>query len=119
MPQTTEAPGGPVALRFIPREIIPERLRRLGLTQEQETRIRAVFTRWQPRADSVMSAMLPRVRDIEHGMFQEMVCVLTPAQDSAYLAWRRTNGLNQAEGAEQTRLVREGKCPEDGEKGDK
>jgi hypothetical protein len=94
---------------------IPTRLLRLGLTQEQQRRMRAISTRWQPRADSVMESLIPRVQEIEHGMFQEMACVLTPAQDSAYLAWRKREGLNQAEGEEQLSRVRSGTCP--GEKG--
>ncbi|HSB55833.1 MAG TPA: hypothetical protein VLD58_15835 [Gemmatimonadales bacterium] len=92
---------------------IPARLRQLGLTPEQERRIRAVFARWQPRADSIMRDVLPQVRAIEHGMFQEMVCVLTPAQDSAYLAWRTREGLNAEEGREQLSRVTAGTCPTD------
>lgn len=84
---------------------------RLDLTADQEARIRAIGARWQPRADSLMEALFPRVKEINRGMFQEMACVLTPAQDSAYLAWRKREGLNVAEGEEQLALVREGKCP--------
>jgi hypothetical protein len=106
--------GRGVLLRKEPdRDGIPERIRQLHLTPDQETRIRAISTRWQSRADSILSAMLPRVRDIEHGMFQEMMCVLTPAQDSAYLAWRVRLGLNQEEGREQLSRVTAGTCPVD------
>ena len=93
------------------RDGIPERLRQLNLTRDQEARIRAVSARWQPHADSILAVMLPRVREIEHGMFQEMMCVLTPAQDSAYMAWRGRLGLNEAEGREQLSRVTAGTCP--------
>jgi hypothetical protein len=94
-----------------PRDGIPERLRNLGLTPAQEARIRAISARYQPRADSLMRDLFPRVRDIEQGMFQEMVCVLTPAQDSAYMEWRRREGLNMDEGREQLSRVEAGTCP--------
>jgi len=90
---------------------IPTRLLQLGLTPDQQRRIRAISAAWQPRADSVMEDLIPRVRAIEHGMFQEMACVLTPAQDSAYLAWRKSAGLNLAEGEEQMSRRRAGSCP--------
>jgi hypothetical protein len=107
--------GGDPALRGGKHDVaeIPERLRRLGLTPDQEQRIRAVYARWQPRADSIMRGVLPQVREIEHGMFQEMICVLTPAQDTAYLAWRTKLGLNEAEGREQLSRVTAGTCPAD------
>lgn len=111
----TAGPQGRVLLKTPPLEDgIPVQLKRLGLTPEQERRIRGVAARWQPRADSVMRVLLPEVRGIQHGMFQEMVCILTPAQDSAYLAWRKREGLNQAEGEEQMTRVREGSCPAEG-----
>ncbi len=90
---------------------IPTRLLRLGLTEEQQTRMREISARWQPQADSIMSNLEPRVREIEHGMFQEMACVLTPAQDSAYIAWRKKEGMNLAEGEEQMARRRAGTCP--------
>lgn len=106
------APEGIVSLKAAPLENgVPVVLKGVGLTPEQEERMRAVRERWQPQADSLMLRLLPELRRIQHGMFQEMVCVLTPAQDSAYLAWRRQNGLNLAEGDEQMTLVREGRCP--------
>jgi hypothetical protein len=111
-----DRPEGRVLLKTPPLEDgIPLQLKRLGLTPGQERQIRAVAGRWQPRADSVMKVLLPEVRGIQHGMFQEMVCILTPAQDSAYLAWRQREGLNQAEGEEQMTRVREGSCPREGE----
>ncbi len=111
-----DRPQGGVLLKTPPQEDgIPLQLKRLGLTPEQERRIRAVAASWQPRADSVMRVLLPEVRGIQHGMFQEMVCILTPAQDSAYLAWRKREGLNQAEGEEQMTRVREGSCPREGD----
>lgn len=90
---------------------IPTRLTQLGLTEDQQRRMRTISARWQPRADSVIQDLVPRVREIEHGMFQEMACVLTPAQGSAYLAWRKKEGLNEAEGEEQLSRVRQGTCP--------
>ncbi|MFN8654366.1 MAG: hypothetical protein U0133_20880 [Gemmatimonadales bacterium] len=90
---------------------VPLMLKRFGLSPEQEARMRAVKDRWQPRADSLMQGLFPGLRQIQSGMFQEMMCVLTPAQDSAYLAWRRQMRFNIAEGEAQLSLVREGRCP--------
>jgi len=114
IPQQVESRGpdrGLMRQKEPDRDGIPERLRQLNLTPDQEARIRAVSARWQPHADSILAVMLPRVREIEHGMFQEMMCVLTPAQDSAYMAWRTRLSLNEAEGKEQMSRVTAGTCP--------
>lgn len=110
-----EGAQGRVLVKEPPRDNgIPLPLTRLGLTADQERRMREIAARWQPRVDSIMRVLLPEIRAINHGMFQEMVCILTPTQDSAYLAWRTREGLNQAEGEEQMTRVRDGTCPAPG-----
>lgn len=104
--QREDSGGAPVEGAGIPRQIV-----QLGLSADERERIRAVVARRQPTADSIMESVTPRVRKLELTMRQEMMCVLTPAQRSQWMDWRRRQGLSLSEGEDWLALVSANTCP--------
>ena len=74
-------------------DIIPFPLVALGLTDSQTTELHAIARQWRPRAGEELKTFSARVTELENGMFADMLCILTPAQRSAYEAeLRKTAG---------------------------
>jgi hypothetical protein len=90
---------------------IPFALSRLDLTQEQQEQIRRIVIRIRPRTDSLWNAVRPRAQELESQMFQESLCVLTPAQIDHYKDNQRAENFPPAVTAERLRLVATGDCP--------
>ena len=72
------------------------------------------MSRYQPTADSLMRAVMPRVRDLDFRMRQEAMCVLTPSQRDEWVQWRQREALSVEEGNQMLDLVTKGQCPAEG-----
>lgn len=92
-------------------EGIPVTLWNVDLTDEQRAKVRAIMARMQPTADSLMRSVRPRVFALDLQMRQEAMCVLTPTQREAWMAWRRRENLSMEEGGEMMKLVTSNACP--------
>ena len=91
---------------------IPDQFAGLGLSPAQIDRLAAIAKRRRPQSDSVnavLRALRPTVQHMETEMMQEMVCALSPAQQSAWLA--RVTGMDSDVVAERYRLARTHTCP--------
>jgi len=56
----------------------------LGLTEDQETRIRVILETGRPRTDSVMNEFLPRLRAVTDSIRAEVRTLLTPEQQEIF-----------------------------------
>jgi Spy/CpxP family protein refolding chaperone len=92
-------------------EGIPVTLWNVDLTDEQRAKVRAIMARMQPTADSLMRSVRPTVFALDLQMRQEAMCVLTPTQREAWMAWRRRENLSMEEGGEMMKLVTSNACP--------
>ena len=92
---------------------IPDQFAGLGLSSAQIDRLAAIAKRRRPQSDSVnavLRALRPTVQHMETEMMQEMVCALSPAQQSAWLT-RVSAGMAADVVAERYRLARTHTCP--------
>ena len=91
-------------------EGIPWAVIDLDLTDSQKVAIRALASRRRPQADSLMALVVPRVRTLENEMFEDIICLLTPAQRERYE--RHMHQLQFPDSILQIRLsrVRAGSC---------
>lgn len=89
---------------------IPDQITRLGLSEDQVKRIRAVLARHTPAVDSMMRTLREGLPRVEHLARQEMMCVLTPAQQQAWIDWRNHERFSSAETTDWLVLVRTGTC---------
>ena len=89
---------------------IPVAMLQLQLTPEQQATLTEIAKRRRPRADSVMRALRPVVGGLETQMMQEMLCALSPAQQSHWLALMDTMKFSPEVVAERYRPVREHTC---------
>jgi hypothetical protein len=92
-------------------EAIPFALRSVNLTPEQVERIHALSARYRPAAESLMRSVAPRVQELNSRMQKEAMCVLTPAQRTAWMAWRERERLSLEEGKQMLELANSGRCP--------
>jgi Spy/CpxP family protein refolding chaperone len=92
---------------------IPTPLLQLGLTSDEEQRLRAIARRWRPRAASALNIVRDSVRDLENGMFAEMMCVLTPEQREKYENMLHAGDFAPPLIDRRFALVRANKCPAD------
>lgn len=90
---------------------IPTPLIQLGLTPDQEARLHDIARRWRPRAATELSEMRERVGELENGMFADMLCVITPAQQDRYLAVLQGSHAPQALIDKRFANVRAKTCP--------
>ena len=93
---------------------IPDQFAGLGLSPAQIDRLAAIAQRRRPQSDSVnavLRAIRPTVQRMETEMMQEMVCALTPAQQSAWFAHVQSGGMDPQVVAERYRLARTHTCP--------
>jgi len=90
---------------------IPDQFTRLHLTPHQDSVLSAIARRRRPRADSVMQALRPTVQHLETEMMQEMLCALTPAQQTDWLAYMQADHWNPDVVAERYKLVQNHTCP--------
>ena len=65
---------------------LPKPFARLDLTEEQRTRIVAIFESGRPLTDSIMQEVMPRLREINDSIRQEIEEILTPEQLDAWEA---------------------------------
>jgi Spy/CpxP family protein refolding chaperone len=70
-------------------DAIPRELARLGLSDAQRERIRAILARGRPRMSAVMRELEPRLRAAFDSTDREVAEVLTPAQRAALAESRR------------------------------
>ena len=91
-------------------DYIPDPLRALELTPDQETRLRAIAHRWRPQAGSMMEEVRSRVSNLENDMFAEMLCIVTPSQRDKYLKALHDNRMDEAVIAKRFELVRTNGC---------
>lgn len=61
-------------------EYMPMMFRELDLTREQRQQIMQILQSRRPHTDSIMNAMLPRLRAITDSARMEILAVLTPEQ---------------------------------------
>jgi len=70
----------------------PMMFEQLGLTQEQQSRIREIMAESRPRTEELMAETMPRLRQFTDSVRQEIRAVLTPEQaatmDSLFAAMR-------------------------------
>jgi Spy/CpxP family protein refolding chaperone len=59
---------------------VPRPFARLDLTEEQRDRIVAIFEAGRPLTDSIMQEVMPRLREINDSIRQEIRDILTPEQ---------------------------------------
>ena len=59
---------------------VPWPFARLDLTEEQQTRIAAIFESGRPLTDSIMREVMPRLRSINDSIREEIGNILTPEQ---------------------------------------
>jgi hypothetical protein len=97
-------------------EGIPFALRAVKLTPEQIERVNAVTARFRPEADSLMRMIRPRIIELNARMQQEAMCVLTPDQRKAWMAWRVREHLSLDEGKQMLELANSGRCPAEASK---
>jgi hypothetical protein len=92
---------------------IPDQFVRLHLTPQQESVLTDIARRRRPRADSILRALRPTVSHMETEMMQEMLCALTPAQQTDWLAYMQRNSSNWSPDlvAERYKLVATHACP--------
>lgn len=109
MPKGSDARPGPTAVD------IPYAFQQLGLTDDERVRVRAIVQRMRPQSDSlwdqVRTEVLPKSRSLETRMFQDILCVLTPAQRERWRSNVVRGGFDTAVVNERLRPVREGRCP--------
>jgi hypothetical protein len=92
-------------------EFIPQPIEALGLSSNQEQQVRAISSRWRPKAAQVVAPLRTAVADLENGMFAEMMCVMTPNQRAKYLEELRGFHADPVVIAMRFRLVDAKQCP--------
>ncbi len=94
-------PGFPRPGMFRPGQIPPP-FRRLNLTAEQETQIKAILEEARPMTDSILGEMMPRLRAATESTRQQILAVLTAEQaeqlDSIMQSFRH-GGRSRREGS--------------------
>lgn len=90
---------------------IPYSLRSVDLTAEQRARIVEITRKYHPAAESLMRSVAPAVQRLNQRMNQEALCVLTPKQRDAWIAWRRREGVSMEEGGQMLALANANQCP--------
>ena len=107
-------PGGPrsadPAIRRAMATGIPIHIERLNLTPAQESALTAIAKRRRPRADSILRALRPVTRSLETEMMQEMLCALSPAQQTHWLAYMDTAQFDPEVVAERYRPIKTHTC---------
>jgi Spy/CpxP family protein refolding chaperone len=77
-------------------EYLPRMFNELDLTREQHQQIMQILQSRRPHTDSIMNAMLPRLRAVTDSVRMEILAVLTPEQatrlDSLMLEMRPRRG---------------------------
>ncbi len=78
-------------------EYMPMMFRELDLTREQRQQIMQILQSTRPQTDSIMNAMLPRLRAVTDSVRMEIFTVLTPEQatrlDSLMAEMRPRRGM--------------------------
>lgn len=94
---------------------IPYAVRQLDLTDDERAKVRAIVQRVRPQSDTlwlqVRTEILPKSRALETRMFQDILCVLTPAQRETWRRQMTEQAFDTAVVNERLRPALEGRCP--------
>ena len=90
---------------------VPFALARLDLTAEQQQQIRQIVMRFRPITDSIWNSLRPRAQALETQLFQESLCVLTPAQLEEWKEYQRKSDFPESVTTARLQLVATGNCP--------
>jgi hypothetical protein len=92
-------------------EFIPQPIEALGLSSDQEQQVRAISSRWRPKAAQAVVPLRTAVADLENGVFAEMMCVMTPDQRAKCLEELRGFHAHSVLIARRFRFVDAKQCP--------
>lgn len=90
---------------------LPPPIAALGLSSDQERRVREVARRWRPKAAAAVAPIRAAVASMENDMFAEMMCVLSDAQRKQYVEELHGFHADSTVIATRLRLVETNSCP--------
>lgn len=70
----------------------------LGLTPQQDSQVRSIMQRTEPKTDSMWQEFRPRIRAVIDSANEEINSVLTPAQREQLQQWRQERRERQRRG---------------------
>ncbi|MEX2285387.1 MAG: hypothetical protein WEE89_23075 [Gemmatimonadota bacterium] len=68
---------------------LPQPFTELGLDSAQQARVSAIFAAYQPRTDSVITSLIPRLKGLADSMHAEILPILEPEQRAKLNAAQR------------------------------